>query len=169
MVEAEIKQRFSLEDAVNMVGIEKLKRSGNKIIGLCPLSDHPEKTLSWVGRLDKQTWRCYGCHKYGDAIDLVSLTYGRWRIYGQVNRCRKGNPCEEEAHALNRDGTMEVPLKNELVKYFHNTDMGNSERFTAQFKGITRYCPQFKNWFIWDGRRWKEDAAGAIYHLAKHF
>lgn len=74
---AEIKRRFSLEDAINMVGIEQSKRIGHKITALCPLPGHNEKTPSWVARLDKQLWTCYGCHEYGDQIDLVAKSKNR--------------------------------------------------------------------------------------------
>ena len=60
-----------------MAGIEQLKRTGDKITGLCPLPGHNEKTPSWVARLDRQSWKCYGCHEYGDQIDLVAKSTNR--------------------------------------------------------------------------------------------
>ncbi len=37
------------------------------------------------------------------------------------------------------------------------TDNGNSIRFAAMHKDKLRYCPAFKNWLIWDDRRWRQD------------
>lgn len=54
-----------------------------------------------------------------------------------------------------------------VIDTFRNTDIGNAERFVAQHKHIIRYCPQYKTWFIWDGKRWQEDIAGQIFHLAR--
>jgi putative DNA primase/helicase len=50
---------------------------------------------------------------------------------------------------------------------FPKTDIGNAERFSADHRERVRYCPEFKKWLIWDGTRWKADATGEIYQLAK--
>ena len=73
----EIKNRFSLEDAINFIRIDKLKLVGNKYIGICPLPSHQEKTPSWVAWRDRQRWKCYGCNEYGDQIDLVAKATNR--------------------------------------------------------------------------------------------
>lgn len=52
--------------------VNKLAESGNKVSGLCPLYGHNEKTPSWFGWLDKNRWKCFGCNRYGDQIDLVA-------------------------------------------------------------------------------------------------
>lgn len=36
-------------------------------------------------------------------------------------------------------------------------DIGNSERFARQYRGKIRYVPEFKTWYYFDGRVWRED------------
>lgn len=47
------------------------------------------------------------------------------------------------------------------------TDFGNAERFVQQHGENIRYCPPWKSWLVWDGRRWKEDVSGSVYELGK--
>jgi putative DNA primase/helicase len=46
-------------------------------------------------------------------------------------------------------------------------DVGNGQRFVAMFGPDVRYAAELKRWMIWDGRRWKIDAAGEVQRLAK--
>jgi putative DNA primase/helicase len=41
-------------------------------------------------------------------------------------------------------------------------DYGNGQRLIAVHGQDVRYCPPFKKWLIWDGRRWKLDEANEI-------
>ncbi len=50
---------------------------------------------------------------------------------------------------------------------FAFTDLGNAERFINQHLTDIRYNPIIKSWLIWDGKRWREDAASRIYNLAR--
>ena len=68
----------NLEQLKNTVRIEdvvgkyvKLKKSSAGYVGLCPF--HNEKTPSFNTRKDKNTFKCFGCGKGGNAIDFVSL------------------------------------------------------------------------------------------------
>ncbi len=47
------------------------------------------------------------------------------------------------------------------------TDMGNAEALIEQFGDDLRYCPQIKEWYVWDGRRWHEDVGKSIIQKAK--
>jgi putative DNA primase/helicase len=49
----------------------------------------------------------------------------------------------------------------------HLTDLGNAKRFVAWFGQDLRYCPAWKKWLIWDGRRWAVDTKGRVVQLAK--
>ena len=71
---AEIRARVSLEDV--LLGMyqlgERLKRSGKKLIGPCPIhgGDNPR---AFQADLEKNVWYCHtGCHRGGNALDLVS-------------------------------------------------------------------------------------------------
>src|SRR5262249_41193818 len=42
-------------------------------------------------------------------------------------------------------------------KEFHLTDLGNAQRVIDEHGEDLRYCHPWKSWFVWDGRRWRED------------
>jgi DNA primase len=63
----EIKSRV---DLVEMIGRSvALKRVGASYSGLCPF--HSEKTPSFYVTPQSQSWRCYGCGKWGTAFDWI--------------------------------------------------------------------------------------------------
>jgi putative DNA primase/helicase len=47
------------------------------------------------------------------------------------------------------------------------TDVGNARRLVAQHGEKIRYCYTTRRWYVWTGRRWKQDLTGAIERLAK--
>jgi putative DNA primase/helicase len=49
----------------------------------------------------------------------------------------------------------------------HLTDVGNARRFVAQHGERIRYCYTSRRWYVWSGRRWRQDLTGAIERLAK--
>jgi len=50
---------------------------------------------------------------------------------------------------------------------FPHTDYGNAERLVARHGENLRYCPPWKRWLIWDGKRWCHDETQEIERLAK--
>ena len=42
------------------------------------------------------------------------------------------------------------------------SDYGNGQRLIAVHGKDARYCPPFKSWFLWDGKRWKLDESNEI-------
>lgn len=46
------------------------------------------------------------------------------------------------------------------------TDLGNAERLVLRFGRNLRYCHPWKQWVIWDGRRWKTDDTAAASRFA---
>src|SRR5215217_2878773 len=57
-----------------------LRRQGARFAGLCPYSDHQEKTPSFSVSPDRGFYYCFGCQRGGDAIklvtDLKNLSFG---------------------------------------------------------------------------------------------
>jgi putative DNA primase/helicase len=47
------------------------------------------------------------------------------------------------------------------------TDLGNAQRLVARHGQNLRYCPAWKKWLIWDGKRWRKDDTGEILRQAK--
>lgn len=52
-----------------------------------------------------------------------------------------------------RDDTAE----SEVSFNYARTDLGNAERLAARLKGKAVWCPIWKSWLFWDGRRWQMD------------
>lgn len=48
----------------------------------------------------------------------------------------------------------------------HLTDIGNAERFVRQHGEKTLYCPLWRKWLMWDGKRWARDDRGEVGWLA---
>lgn len=65
----QLKNTVRIEDIVGKY--VKLKKSSTGYVGLCPF--HNEKTPSFNTRKDKNTFKCFGCGKGGNAIDFISL------------------------------------------------------------------------------------------------
>lgn len=84
--------------------------------------------------------------------------------YGQItiNKAIRGNTAiyEPQQHISQREN---MPA---TIKTFPLTDLGNSERLINRYGDIIRYCHELKKWFIWNGKQWKEDNQGRIFHLA---
>lgn len=51
----------------------ELTRKGHRLWTKCPF--HAEKTASFTLNPDRQKFYCFGCHAYGDRIDLYSKAY----------------------------------------------------------------------------------------------
>ena len=45
--------------------------------------------------------------------------------------------------------------------------MGNAEALIEKFGADLCYCPQIKEWYVWDGKRWREDVNKSIIQMAK--
>ena len=58
------------------------------------------------------------------------------------------------------------PVEHALLKQLRN-DTGNADRLILKFGDRLRYCPGFKKWLVWDGRRRAVDGRGAARRLAK--
>ena len=67
-----IRDRVSLVDVVSTY--VQLKPSGRHMKGLCPF--HQEKTPSFYVMPERQTYTCYGCHRFGDVFTFVQEMEG---------------------------------------------------------------------------------------------
>jgi hypothetical protein len=47
------------------------------------------------------------------------------------------------------------------------TDLGNARRLVAQHGHNLRFCPPWKQWFVWNTRRWVHDIDGEVMRRAK--
>jgi putative DNA primase/helicase len=46
------------------------------------------------------------------------------------------------------------------------SDLSNAERFASMHSDKARYCPDVKDWLVWNGSCWSEDKAGMAHRLA---
>ena len=65
----ELKSSVRIEDIVGKY--VKLKKTSTGAVGLCPF--HNEKTPSFNIKKDKNSFKCFGCGKGGNAIDFISF------------------------------------------------------------------------------------------------
>jgi P4 family phage/plasmid primase-like protien len=63
--------------------------------------------------------------------------------------------------AFNYHATPPVPDGHPL------TLRGNSARFIDTYADQARYSPLLKDWYLWDGKRWKKDETGGVFCLAQ--
>ena len=50
---------------------------------------------------------------------------------------------------------------------FHNTDLGNADRFVYVHGANVRHVKEWGTWLLWDGRRWARDRSNVVYDLAR--
>ncbi|MBQ3053285.1 MAG: DNA primase [Clostridia bacterium] len=68
-----INEVISANNLVDVVsGYVKLKKSGNRYMGLCPF--HSEKTPSFHVSADKQLYHCFGCNEGGSVVQFIMKT-----------------------------------------------------------------------------------------------
>jgi putative DNA primase/helicase len=53
-----------------------------------------------------------------------------------------------------------------LSTHFPETDLGNAERFANQYIQTVRYCPDWNQWLVYDGRVWERNALEAAFDKA---
>ena len=69
----------------------------------------------------------------------------------------------KDHHSPNKDKFHE---ETHRVRSTKRTDMGNAVRLVKDFGDDIRYCPEWKQWLLWDGSRFNPDIAGQIVRLA---
>lgn len=52
-------------------------------------------------------------------------------------------------------------------KGYNTTDSGNADRLVRRFGDKIRYCAPRQAWYVWDGRRWREDRRNTVMRLAR--
>tara|TARA_Y100001963_G_C6787009_1_gene453389 strand:+ start:1316 stop:3775 length:2460 start_codon:yes stop_codon:yes gene_type:complete len=50
---------------------------------------------------------------------------------------------------------------------YHLTDLGNARRLVDSFPLEILHCTSYKQWFLYDGKRWEKDLDGGIHRRAK--
>lgn len=66
-----IKERVSIEDVVDHYALN-LGREGESLVGICPLCGGSARTRKFRVTPAKNAWKCFGCDKGGNQLDLVA-------------------------------------------------------------------------------------------------
>jgi len=48
------------------------------------------------------------------------------------------------------------------------TDWGRAQIFADEHRNLVKYSHAMSSWYVWDGKRWKQDTNGTIYQCAKN-
>lgn len=79
-----------------------------------------------------------------------------------ATRCEHPLPREEVAGIAHRAARYEPAAAEE-----RDTDLGNAQRLVKGHGEDLRYCGPRRKWFVWDGRRWREDETNEVERRAK--
>ena len=61
----------------------------------------------------------------------------------------------------------ETKIRSTDLLAYGSNDTGNAARIVALYGDVLRYCPAYKKWLDYDGRRWQVDDRGLATKLAK--
>ncbi len=75
----------------------------------------------------------------------------------------------ETAGATNGNGqhSSSAPDAATNERPYNRTDLGNAERFAAQYGERVRWCQVWNSWLIFNGKAWEQDRSGKVDRLAK--
>ncbi|MFD0673484.1 CHC2 zinc finger domain-containing protein [Cohnella sp. GCM10027633] len=99
-----IKNQISIVDVAGR--FMQLRKFGSRYKGLCPY--HSERTPSFIIYGDSGHFKCFGCGKHGDVIDL----------WAHFNRESKGNAIRQLAEFYNVDDFVEYEPSQQEVDWF---------------------------------------------------
>src|SRR5262249_2839224 len=73
-------------------------------------------------------------------------------------------PTDADAPPPDADAGAGVRPDDEAIRH---TDVGNARRLVGAYGAALRYCAPWKQWLVWDGRRWARDDRLAVRERAK--
>ena len=134
-------------------------------------SDHPSQSEAdqalcnhlafWMDRDPERIDRVFRISGlYREKWDTKHFSDGR--TYGQATIEKAINSCGETYQKPHKDQSGSFKHKE-----YHFTDMGNAERLVDLYGHDFRYCYPFRQWYVWDGKRWRIDDSGAMRQMCK--
>jgi putative DNA primase/helicase len=81
-------------------------------------------------------------------------------IATSISRYEPGNGAPDD-HGFGINGSLRTATED-----VHETDLGNAERLVDRFGSSIRYCAVWRQFLIWDERRWAPDTTREVYRLA---
>ncbi len=125
------------------------------------------KTKSWKGGTVYVLEQCPfdSNHKYPDAC-VIKTKSGALGFHCFHNSCSNHDwKALRELKEPDRKQRSSM-VKRETAEY-HATDLGNAKRLVDHVCGDVRYCFPYKQWYVWNGKRWAEDKIGKMQRYAK--
>lgn len=139
----EVLDRADIESVVSRY--VQLKRTGNNLKGLCPF--HAEKTPSFIVTPSRNTFKCFGCLKYGNAIRFImeiehmsfpeAVKYLA-EAYGVEYRETGNSGDDYKKEARNRAKDILKEAKEFYCASFNNPDIGKPARDYAARRGLSK-------------------------------
>ena len=116
--------------------------------------------------------RLPGLPPKGDLWDWIEAGGTRDKLRAIVDAAPAFAPLPISERPAISDGPRNPPAQRPkaagpdlLVQLLNDT--GNGDRLIAMHGQDLRYCPAFRKWLLWDGRRWAIDDGGAARRMAK--
>ena len=90
----------------------------------------------------------------GSTYGLLTLEKAVMSVTRTYSPIQNHSASEDFSEEFNQDLTDLKPFSNSK---YPCTDIGNSNLFADYYKGIARYVPERKQWFMYDGKAWQSD------------
>jgi DNA primase len=84
---AAIRARITMEEVLELLGFRPLRRIGIRVRGRCPFEcgDSPR---DFVANLVVHRYRCFGCHRSGNQLELWAAIHGQPFHAAVCNLCQ---------------------------------------------------------------------------------
>jgi DNA primase len=85
-----LRARITMEEVLELVGFRSVQRSGSRVRGRCPFGcgDSPR---DFVANLAVRRYRCFGCQRRGNQLDLWAAVQAQPIHEGVLNLCQRLN------------------------------------------------------------------------------
>lgn len=138
-----ILEKYSITEYLGKKGIEPAKVYGEREVYLCPLHDDKDPSFYVFENNEYQIFKCYGCGKYGDVINLCSEL--------ENISLKESIISLAEGYVFNKDVILEDVLQ-EMEEYMEDKLKYNIEDLMIK---INRSCYDYLDMVSFDGEELK--------------
>lgn len=79
---------IAMEEVLELVSFRTVKRTGNRVRGFCPF-DCGESPRAFVADLSLRRYRCFGCGRHGNQLDLWADMQGQLLYPATLDLCQR--------------------------------------------------------------------------------
>jgi len=87
---AALRARITMEEVLELVGFRPLERMGSRVRGRC-LFDCGDSPRDFVANLAVRRYRCFGCRRDGNQLELWARIQGQPFHEAALNLCQRLN------------------------------------------------------------------------------